>query len=84
LDVEYLNVLKEELLYVHPVVDDKGKGLIWTGKPETQPDPVAASQSALTSRNSVRPRVRLGTPAVMLEGRNYLVRQAGTALAQQS
>src|SRR5215470_16254035 len=31
LDDEYLDVLKEELLYVHPVRDDDGRGLIWTG-----------------------------------------------------
>jgi class 3 adenylate cyclase len=33
LDDEYLEALKAELLYVHPVVDDEGKGLIWTGEP---------------------------------------------------
>src|SRR5262249_29932588 len=31
LDDEYLEALKAELLYVHPVRDDDGKGLIWTG-----------------------------------------------------
>jgi class 3 adenylate cyclase/tetratricopeptide (TPR) repeat protein len=31
LDDEYLDVLKEELLYVHPVRDDEGRGLVWTG-----------------------------------------------------
>jgi len=31
LDDEYLDVLKEELLYVHPVRDDEGRGLMWTG-----------------------------------------------------
>ena len=31
LDDDYLNDLKDELLYVHPVRDDEGKGLIWTG-----------------------------------------------------
>lgn len=51
IDDEYLNVLKEELFYVHPVIDDEGKGLIWTGKPGTQPEPVAASQSAQTSHS---------------------------------
>ena len=28
---DYLNDLKDELLYVHPVRDDDGRGLIWTG-----------------------------------------------------
>ena len=30
LDDEYLDVLREELLYVYPVLDDQGKGLVWT------------------------------------------------------
>src|SRR5215813_9411038 len=34
LDDEYLDVLKEELLYVHPVRDDEGRGLVWTGYSE--------------------------------------------------
>src|SRR5215831_9105611 len=31
LDDEYLEALKAELLYVHPVRDDDGRGLVWTG-----------------------------------------------------
>ena len=31
LDDEYLDILREELLYVYPVLDDQGKGLVWTG-----------------------------------------------------
>jgi class 3 adenylate cyclase len=34
LDDEYLDVLKEELLYVHPVRDDEGRGLVWAGMVE--------------------------------------------------
>src|SRR3989441_11618258 len=34
LDDAYLDVLKEELLYVHPVRDDEGRGLVWTGDVE--------------------------------------------------
>src|SRR6266568_5085212 len=34
LDDEYLNDLKDELLYVHPVRDDEGRGLVWTGNVE--------------------------------------------------
>src|SRR5215467_4127387 len=30
LDDEYLEALKAELLYVHPVRDDEGRGLVWT------------------------------------------------------
>src|SRR2546427_10249566 len=31
LNDDYLNDLKDEILYVHPVRDDEGRGLIWTG-----------------------------------------------------
>jgi class 3 adenylate cyclase len=43
LDDEYLEALKAELLYVHPVVDDEGKGLIWTGEPASGQAVVASS-----------------------------------------
>jgi len=49
LDDETLEALKEELLYSHPqVVDDEGKGLIWTG--ETADTPVSASPPAQTTQ----------------------------------
>ena len=32
LDDETLEALKEELLFSHPVVDEDGKGLVWTGE----------------------------------------------------
>jgi len=31
LDDDYLKDLKDEILYVHPVREDEGRGLIWTG-----------------------------------------------------
>jgi len=31
IDDDYIEDLKEELLYVHPVIDDEGRGLMWTG-----------------------------------------------------
>src|SRR5215813_6789286 len=34
LDDDYLNDLKDELLYVHPVRDDEGRGLVWAGNVE--------------------------------------------------
>jgi class 3 adenylate cyclase len=37
LDDDYIEDLKTELFYVHPVVDDDGKGLIWTGEADTHP-----------------------------------------------
>lgn len=45
LDDDYLEALKAEILYVHPVVDDEGKGLIWTGEAETKPESTS-SQTA--------------------------------------
>jgi class 3 adenylate cyclase len=54
LDDEYLEALKAELLYVHPVRDDDGRGLIWTGDTAsvkegvaqpTQPTPPPAVQA---------------------------------------
>ena len=45
LDDEHLEALKEELLYAHhPVVDDAGRGLVWTGEAET---PAAGEPAAL-------------------------------------
>ncbi len=43
LDDDQLEALKDELLYAHPqVVDDAGRGLLWTGTPATVPPPAAA------------------------------------------
>jgi hypothetical protein len=59
LDDEYLDTLKEEILYVHPVVDDEGRGLVWTGESaeaasptstESTPTPV---EKILTSRSAL-------------------------------
>src|SRR5262252_3066971 len=41
LDDDYLKDLKDEILYVHPVREDEGRGLIWTGDAGTAP-PAAA------------------------------------------
>ena len=38
LDDETLEDLKEELLFSHPVVDEDGRGLVWTGETEAAPD----------------------------------------------
>ena len=32
LDDDYLNDLKDELLFAHPVVDEDNRGLVWTGE----------------------------------------------------
>jgi class 3 adenylate cyclase/predicted ATPase/energy-coupling factor transporter ATP-binding protein EcfA2 len=53
LDDDYLNDLKDELLFAHPVVDEDNRGLVWTGgtvsgqeftAPSTQPTPQPAVQ----------------------------------------
>ena len=31
IDDDYIEDLREEILYVYPVVDDEGRGLMWTG-----------------------------------------------------
>ena len=54
LNDDYLNDLKDELLYVHPVRDDEGKGLIWTGD--------TASGQALT------PQPAQPTPQPVVQG----------------
>src|SRR4029450_11965460 len=46
LDDEYLDVLKEELLYVHPVRDDEGRGLVWMGESETAQEVAAPPAQA--------------------------------------
>ena len=40
LDDEALDDLKEELCYAHPVVDDDGRGLVWTGATAQEPEPI--------------------------------------------
>ena len=41
LDDEAVEALKEELLYAqHPVTDEDGRGLVWTGTATAPPEPV--------------------------------------------
>src|SRR5262245_17305608 len=57
IDDDYIEDLKEEILYVHPVIDDEGRGLIWTGDTvsgqavvsqpaQSTPQPVVQAQPA--------------------------------------
>jgi class 3 adenylate cyclase len=47
LDEETLNDLKDELLYAHPQIrDDAGRGLRWTSKADSTPEPVPPSPQA--------------------------------------
>ena len=37
LDDDYIEDLKEEMLFAYPVVDEEGRGFVWTGEVERQP-----------------------------------------------
>src|SRR5215471_2524939 len=52
LDDDYIEDLKTEILYVHPVVDDDGKGLIWTGEADTKP---TSTSLQLTQQEAIQP-----------------------------
>jgi class 3 adenylate cyclase/predicted ATPase len=49
IDDDYIEDLKEEILYVHPVIDDEGKGLMWTG------DTARAHEDAAPSAQTTPP-----------------------------
>jgi class 3 adenylate cyclase len=53
LDDAYLEDLKEEMLFTYPVVDEEGRGFVWTGKAERQP-----------VSTSTQPALREVTPAI--------------------
>ena len=48
LDDDYLNDLKDELLFAHPVVDEDNRGLVWTGATESVKE--VASHPAQTTQ----------------------------------
>src|SRR5499433_1454351 len=65
LDDEALEALKEELLYTHAVVDDQGRGLVWTGAiegtSEAPAQPPLAIPAPLTQETSpIQPESPLG------------------------
>ena len=43
LDDDLLDVLKDELLFAHPVVDEAGRGLVWTGEVGALSEPAPIS-----------------------------------------
>src|SRR5215470_4710002 len=49
LDDEALEALEEELLYAHAVVDDQGRGLVWTGAVEGTAEAPAQPPQAIPS-----------------------------------
>ena len=59
LDDGYLNDLKDELLFAHPVVDERDRGLVWTGGTTTTPEPIpipSAHPPQVTSAPQLSPR----------------------------
>jgi TOMM system kinase/cyclase fusion protein len=46
LDDQYLDDLKEELLFSYPVVDEDGRGLVWTGQAGADPEPASTATQA--------------------------------------
>jgi class 3 adenylate cyclase/predicted ATPase len=65
LDNEALEALKEELLYAHAVVDDQGRGLVWTGDGEETIDtPAPPPQSIPSTPTQATPSVEAVSPVV--------------------
>jgi class 3 adenylate cyclase/predicted ATPase len=66
LNDDYLNDLKDELLFAHPVVDADNRGLVWTGEtasgqavaaPSAQPTPPPAAQQQPSLQGTPLPTV---------------------------
>src|SRR5712691_6157830 len=77
LDDESLEALKEELLYTHAVVDDQGRGLVWTGDVEgtidTPAPPPQAIPASLTQETAlVQPTSPLETSRTLDAERRQL------------
>src|SRR6266581_6219071 len=65
LEDESLEVLKEELLYTHAVVDDHGRGLVWTGNVAgTTETPSPPPQSIPSTPTQATPSVEVASPVV--------------------
>ena len=63
LDEEYLEALKDAILFAYPqVVDAAGRGLVWSGEASAIPPPTLASPQSVEPPVTLAPRV--GTTAV--------------------
>ena len=68
LDEDLLETLKDELLFTHPVVDEGGRGLVWTGEAgapvsTSQPDSTLAHPTAqLDQPTRVEPPLESRSP----------------------
>jgi class 3 adenylate cyclase len=66
-DDEYLDALKEEILYSQPqVIDDEGKGLIWTGNTDTPSEPTRTTLTPQPATSS-EPEPLSYTPRYLAE-----------------
>ena len=60
LDDDYLNDLKDELLFAHPVVDEDKRGLVWTGETATgQAGAALSDQTTLPPAAQVQPATQV-------------------------
>src|SRR5215510_8933056 len=55
LDDEYLDVLKEEMLFAYPVVDEEGRGFVWTGEAERQPVSTSTQPAPQEGTQAIQP-----------------------------
>jgi hypothetical protein len=74
LDDETCEALKDELLFSYPVVDQEGRGVVWTGASAAKPAPVSASPSAQTSQPPTAEkepplRLNLSQPSIVYQSR---------------
>src|SRR4029434_4985475 len=57
LDEAYLEDLKEAILFAHPqIIDEEGRGLVWTGDAGAIPPPMPASPQLLEQSVTLTPR----------------------------
>src|SRR5262245_57411782 len=65
LDDAYLEAIKAELLYVHPVRDDEGRGLVWTGNVEGTTETLSPPPQSIPSPpTQATPSVEAASPVV--------------------
>src|SRR2546429_8208393 len=70
LNDDYLNDLKDELLFAHPVVDEDNRGLVWTGEQASAaaPSPASGTPEPATSPSTEYERDPLAyTPPHLVE-----------------
>lgn len=66
IDDAYLEDLKDELLFAHPVVDEEGRGLVWTGD-QGSPPAVSRPASGFPPSADQEPEPLSYTPSYLAE-----------------